>query len=54
MLQRTNRAAGFIEPCLPSPAKAPPAGPHWLHEIKLFAIPILQNDCVCSHRLDAA
>jgi bifunctional non-homologous end joining protein LigD len=23
-----------IEPCLPSPAKAPPAGSSWLHEIK--------------------
>jgi ATP-dependent DNA ligase len=27
MLQR-------VEPCLPSPAKAPPSGPDWLHEIK--------------------
>jgi ATP-dependent DNA ligase len=26
--------AGFIEPCLPSLAKAPPSGPEWLHEIK--------------------
>jgi ATP-dependent DNA ligase len=34
MLQRTHRMAGFIEPCLPSPAKAPPSGPDWLHEIK--------------------
>jgi bifunctional non-homologous end joining protein LigD len=25
---------GIIEPCLPSPAKAPPLGPGWLHEIK--------------------
>ena len=24
----------FIEPCLPSPAKQPPVGPGWLHEIK--------------------
>jgi len=23
-----------IEPCLPSPAKAPPGGLDWLHEIK--------------------
>jgi bifunctional non-homologous end joining protein LigD len=23
-----------IEPCLPSPAKAPPSGPGWIHEIK--------------------
>jgi ATP-dependent DNA ligase len=25
---------GIIEPCLPSPAKAPPSGPDWIHEIK--------------------
>jgi bifunctional non-homologous end joining protein LigD len=25
---------GFIEPCLPSPAREPPSGPDWLHEIK--------------------
>src|SRR5262249_46084724 len=24
----------FVEPCLPSPAKKPPRGPGWLHEIK--------------------
>jgi ATP-dependent DNA ligase len=23
-----------VEPCLPSSAKAPPAGPDWIHEIK--------------------
>ena len=23
-----------IEPCLPRPAKEPPAGPGWIHEIK--------------------
>jgi len=34
MLQHSGRSAGFIEPCLPSPAKAPPTGPDWLHEIK--------------------
>ncbi len=34
MLQRSSRAVGVIEPCLPSPAKAPPTGPDWLHEIK--------------------
>ena len=27
-------AVGFTEPCLPSPAKAPPSGPDWIHEIK--------------------
>jgi ATP-dependent DNA ligase len=34
MLQRSSRVAGLIEPCLPSPAKALPAGPDWPHEIK--------------------
>jgi ATP-dependent DNA ligase len=31
---RTRPGLGIIEPCLPSPAKAPPSGPGWLHEIK--------------------
>ena len=26
--------AMFIPPCLPSPAKRPPTGPEWVHEIK--------------------
>jgi bifunctional non-homologous end joining protein LigD len=34
MAQRSTRAAGLIEPCLPSPAKAPPSGRDWSHEIK--------------------
>ena len=36
MLVRTRpaRPAGFIEPCLPSPAERPLTGPGWLHEIK--------------------
>jgi bifunctional non-homologous end joining protein LigD len=25
---------GIIEPCLPSPAKSPPSGPGWIHDIK--------------------
>jgi ATP-dependent DNA ligase len=32
--ERTSPGLGIIEPCLPSPAKAPPSGPGWLHEIK--------------------
>jgi len=32
--ERTAPRLGIIEPCLPSPAKAPPSGPGWLHEIK--------------------
>jgi bifunctional non-homologous end joining protein LigD len=34
MALRIHRAGGFIEPCLPSPAKVPPSGPDWMHEIK--------------------
>jgi bifunctional non-homologous end joining protein LigD len=30
----TADRASFIEPCLPSPAANPPAGPNWIHEIK--------------------
>ena len=29
-----RRRVGAIEPCLPSPAKRPPTGPDWIHEIK--------------------
>jgi bifunctional non-homologous end joining protein LigD len=32
--ERTRPGLGIIEPCLPSPAKAPPSGPGCLHEIK--------------------
>ena len=31
---RTHPALGFIKPCLPSPAKTPPSGADWIHEIK--------------------
>jgi len=31
--ERTRPALGIIEPCLPSPAKAPPSGDSWIHEI---------------------
>jgi ATP-dependent DNA ligase len=30
----SRRSIGVIEPCLPSSAKEPPAGPGWIHEIK--------------------
>src|SRR6516165_5580721 len=33
-LRERTRPLGIIEPCLPSPAKAPPSGPGWIHEIK--------------------
>jgi len=29
-----HRGVGAIERCLPSPAKRPPPGPGWIHEIK--------------------
>jgi hypothetical protein len=32
--ERTGPELGIIEPCLRSPAKAPPSGPGWLHEIR--------------------
>jgi hypothetical protein len=32
--ERTRPGLGIIEPCLPSPATAPPSGPGWIHEIK--------------------
>ena len=32
--ERTRPDLGIIEPCLPSPAKTPPSGAGWLHEIK--------------------
>jgi ATP-dependent DNA ligase len=32
--ERTRPRLGIVEPCLPSPAKSPPSGPGWLHEIK--------------------
>jgi hypothetical protein len=28
------RRVSYSAPCLPRPAKAPPAGPGWIHEIK--------------------
>ena len=28
------RADGFVDPCIPTLAAKPPAGPDWVHEIK--------------------
>jgi len=33
-LKRRVKRSGSFEPCLPRPAKEPPSGPGWLHEIK--------------------
>jgi hypothetical protein len=51
MLQRTTRVACFIEPCLPSRAKTPPAGADWLHEIKHDGFRILARRDAASVRL---
>jgi bifunctional non-homologous end joining protein LigD len=32
--EHSRPALGLIKPCLPLPAKRPPAGPNWIHEIK--------------------
>jgi bifunctional non-homologous end joining protein LigD len=45
--ERTRAGLGIIEPCLPSPAKAAPSGPGWIHEIKHDGFRILA-------RLDSA
>ena len=40
---------GIIEPCLPSPAKAPPPGASWLHELKHDGMRIMaRRECRCS------
>jgi ATP-dependent DNA ligase len=53
MLQRSSIAVGgFIEPCLPSPAKTPPPGPDWLHEIKHDGFRILARRDAAGVRLN--
>jgi ATP-dependent DNA ligase len=44
MLQRGSRVVRLVEPCLPSPAKAPPSGPGWLHEIGVRLVTRNGND----------
>jgi bifunctional non-homologous end joining protein LigD len=39
--ERPHLGLGIIELCLPSPAKAPPSGPGWVHEFKHDGIRIL-------------
>src|SRR5208283_1155322 len=34
VLRELKRRVRRYEPCLPRPAKEPPAGPGWIHEIK--------------------
>jgi hypothetical protein len=49
--ERTRPRLGIIEPCLPSPAKAPPSGPGWLHEIKHDGFRIMARRDVAGVRL---
>jgi bifunctional non-homologous end joining protein LigD len=49
--ERTRPGLGIIEPCLPSPAKAPPSGPGWLHEIKHDGFRILARKDAAGVRL---
>jgi ATP-dependent DNA ligase len=50
MLWRPSRSE-LIEPCLPSPAKAPPSGSGWIHEIKHDGFRILARRDGASVRL---
>lgn len=51
MRERTRPGLGIIEPCLPSPAKVPPSGPGWLHEIKHDGFRILARKDAAGVRL---
>jgi bifunctional non-homologous end joining protein LigD len=49
--ERSRPGLGIIEPCLPSPAKAPPSGPGWIHEIKHDGFRILARRDAAGVRL---
>ena len=49
--ERTRPDLGIIEPCLPSPAKVPPSGPGWIHEIKHDGFRILARKDATGVRL---
>src|SRR5437868_15141573 len=49
--ERTGPGLGIIEPCLPSPAKAPPSGAGWIHEIKHDGFRILARKDAAGVRL---
>jgi hypothetical protein len=51
MLRVLPRLAGFIEPCLPSPAPNPPAGDNWIHEVKLDGFRMMVRRDTASVRL---
>ena len=49
--ERTRPGLGIVEPWLPSPAKAPPSGPGWIHEIKHDSFRILARKDATGVRL---
>jgi bifunctional non-homologous end joining protein LigD len=49
--ERSRRVGGFIEPCLPSPAKLPPSGSGWIHEIKHDGFRVMARRNAASVRL---
>jgi len=49
--ERTRPGLRIIEPCLPSPAKQPPSGTGWLHEIKHDGFRILARRDAAGARL---
>jgi len=49
--ERTRPGPGIIEPCLPSPAKAPLSGPGWIHEINHDGFRILARKDAAGVRL---
>lgn len=49
--ERTHPGLEFVEPCLPSPAKAPSSGPDWIHEIKQDGFRILARRDAAGVRL---
>jgi bifunctional non-homologous end joining protein LigD len=51
MRMRSRSAVGLLEPCLPSPAKRPPAGSNWIHEIKHDGFRILARRDAAGVRL---
>src|SRR4051812_3836852 len=48
---RTSFPSGFILPCQPYPAKSPPTGPEWLHEIKFDGYRVIARKDVDRVRL---
>ena len=51
MVLLRDRRSGFIEPCLPTPAKVPPKGAGWIHEIKHDGLRLLARRDAAGVRL---